>query len=247
MALSVPRSLRLLALAFVTSGAAAAFSACDGGPAPQQASLAPGRTVSPTSTWSRGDFGGRPVSASPVAVSPAAPSGSASAGSVAMDPLALEDLLRAVPAQGPAPTDPDGGTLVGTATDAGDDGSPITLLEPPTHAKKPQIQLGVMALQADMASAAIEREARAQLYFPLVTRCRDKAGQILPPDAIRLEFTIDDDGYIVPQNISATARSPEHRAAADCMRRELSGLPFRGPAGSRGRGTQVKMTVPSVD
>jgi hypothetical protein len=123
----------------------------------------------------------------------------------------------------------------------------VSVESAPQRTKKSDVQLGVVAVQSDMASPAIEREARAQLYFPLVSRCRDKEGKILPPDAVLLEFTINEDGYIVAQNISATATSPEHHSAADCMRRELLGLPFRGPAGARGQQAQVKMTVPSVD
>jgi len=164
-----------------------------------------------------------------------------------MDPLAVDDLLRAVPKTAPSPTDADGGTLVGSDTGTPSTASPVTTIEVPERQKKPSVQFGVMAVQADMASPAIEREARAQLYFPLVTKCKDAAGKILPPDAVKLELTIGDDGYIVQQNISATAVDPSHHAAAECMRRELSGLPFRGPAGARGRGTLVKMTVPSVD
>ena len=81
----------------------------------------------------------------------------------------------------------------------------------------------------------------------------DGSAAILHGPAMKIQsllwypFDFNDDGYIVPQNVSATAQSPVHRAAADCMRRELLGLPFRGPAGARGQQAQVKMTVPSVD
>jgi len=228
---------RSLVVALVATATAIVGIACEGGPAPAPTVAAPGRTVDPATTWARGDFGARPV-----------PTSSAGPASLATaDPLALADLLRAVPTTAPAATDPDGGTLIGSETGAPATAAPVTVEEAPQRTKKSTVQLGAVAVQSEMASPAIEREARAQLYFPLVTRCRDAQGKILPPDAILLEFTINDDGYIVPQNVSATAQSPVHRAAADCMRRELLGLPFRGPAGARGQQAQVKMTVPSVD
>lgn len=232
-----PSTPRLFVLAFFATAFASAFAACDPGPPPAPVATSPGRTVDPQSTWGRGDFGTR-----------AAPTASAGAAStLSPDPLALADLLRAVPTSSPATTDPDGGTLIGSDTGTPSTASPVTVEEAPQRAKKSNVQLGPMAIQAEMASPAIERESRAQLYHPLVTRCRDKQGNLLPPDAIFLEFKIDEQGYIVPQSISATATSPAHAAAADCMRRELTALPFRGPAGARGLPAQVKMTVPSVD
>lgn len=225
-----------MAFALVAT-AASALAACDSGPTPQQTAATPGRSVDPAHVWSRNDFGARSAEATD-----AGPATSAT-----VDPLALDDFLKAVPGSPPAPTDPDGGTLLGTDSGAPDGGSAVTVEEPPQRTKKGVVQLGAVAVQAEMASPALEREARAQLYFPLVTRCRGKDGKILPPDAVLLEFTIDVDGYIVPQNISATAVAAEHRDAAKCMRRELSGLPFRGPAGARGQTAHVKMTVPSVD
>lgn len=225
-----------MALAIVAA-ATGALAACDGGPTPQQASVTPGRSVDPAHPWSRTDVGARPAEAA----------GAGPATSATVDPLAFDDFLKAVPASPPGPTDPGGGTRIGTSTGTAATGSPVTIEEPPQRGKKGVIQLGAVAVQTEMASPALEREARAQLYFPLVTRCRGKDGQILPPDAVTLEFTIDVDGYIVPQNISATAEKEEHAAAAKCMRRELSGLPFRGPAGARGQVAHVKMTVPSVD
>jgi len=233
--LAVTRGLALALVATTAAGALAA--ACSNAPEPPQTAAVPGRTVDPAAPWSRADFGARPAEVKNT--------GPASVATV--DPYALDDLLRQVPKDAPAPTDPDGGTRVGSDTGEVASASPVTTFEPPQRTKKGTVQLGVVAVQTDMASPAIEREARAQLYFPLVTRCRDKSGKILPPDAILLDFTIDIDGYIVPQNIAATATDPAHKAAADCMRRELSGLPFRGPPGARGQSAQVKMTVPSVD
>lgn len=228
---------RLVVVAFFATAGAAAFAACDQGPPPAPAAAIPGRTVDPASTWVRGDFG-----AHPAATSSAGP-----ASTFTPDPLALADLLRAVPTSAPGPTDPDGGTLIGTDAGPPTDASPVTVEDAPLRTKKSTVLLGPVAVQAEMASPAIEREARAQLYFPLVTRCRDKDAKILPADAIFLEFKIDESGYIVPQSISATAQDAAYKSAAECMRRELGSLPFRGPAGARGQQAQVKMTVPSID
>jgi hypothetical protein len=232
-----PLPLRSLALAVVATAAACALAACDSGTAPQQAAVTPGRSADPARSWSRSDFGAHLTE-----TADAGPTASAT-----VDPLAFDDFLKAVPSAQPAPTDPDGGTLIGTSTGTATTASAVAVVEPPQRTKKGTIQLGTVAVQTEMASPALEREARAQLYFPLVTRCRGGDGKVLPPDAVTLEFTIDVDGYIVPQNISATAASADHAAAAKCMRRELSGLPFRGPAGARGQMAHVKMTVPSVD
>lgn len=235
-----PSHTRLSLLAGVLialCASAGALLACDGAKTQAPSAAAPGRSVDPEHPFSRSDIG---VRATDIADAGPAPTAT-------VDPLAFDDFLKAAPSSAPAPTDPDGGTLLGAATATAGASSPITVEEPPKRSAKAVVQLGTVAVQSEMASAALEREARAQLYFPLVTRCRGKDGKILPPDAILLEFTIDADGYIVPQNISATATSAEHTAAAKCMRRELSGLPFRGPSGARGQTAQVKMTVPSVD
>lgn len=230
-----PRCLRPLLLA-LAAAAAGSLAGCDGGPAPQQEVSTPGQTVDPGHAWSRGDFGARPAEVTDAGA----------AASATVDPLALDDFLKATPAAPPSPTDRDGGTLLGSDTGL-PASSAAAVEEPPARPRTGVVQLGAVAVQTEMASTALEREARAQLYFPLVTRCRAKDGQILPPDAVLLEFTIGSDGYIVPQNISATAVRREHEEAARCMRRELSGLPFRGPPGARGQAAHVKMTVPSVD
>ncbi|MBK8257562.1 MAG: hypothetical protein IPK82_33450 [Polyangiaceae bacterium] len=231
------RAARWWGSAFALACAAAMWSACDGGPTKQQVSPTPGSTVDPQKPWSRLDLGTHATEA---------PDGGPQSAAT-VDPLALDDFLRAVPSSSPAPTDPNGGSLVGTDSGVADGGPQVTIEDAPQRSKKGTIVLGAVAVQTDMASAALEREARAQIYFPLVTRCRDKNGKVLPPDAVLLEFTIDVDGYITPQNIVATAVKPEHRDAAACMRRELSGISFRGPAGARGHTAQVKMTVPSID
>jgi hypothetical protein len=113
-------------------------------------------------------------------------------------------------------------------------------------AKSTLIESGTVEVQGLPAHAA-ERAARAQVYYPLVTRCRDADGRILPPDAVVLRFRVDEDGNIVPSSISAIATDPRHESAANCMRRELSAVAFRGPAALRGSATSLRATLPSVD
>jgi hypothetical protein len=110
-----------------------------------------------------------------------------------------------------------------------------------------KVSFGALSIQGEMSSASIEREARAQLYWTLVQRCRDKDGSILPPDAVTILFRIDEDGYIIGSSINSAPSKPIYEDAAHCMRRELSSATFRAPVGARGLMTPVTMTVPSVD
>jgi hypothetical protein len=176
----------------------------------------------------------------------------------AVDPTALDEILAAVP-KGAAPaTGPDGTSAVGTDTklkpgdrDAEEEPKePVTTISPApkvTRAEEGKVSFGPLSIQGEMASASIEREARAQLYWGLVQRCRDKDGSILPPDVVTILFRIDEDGYIIGSSINATPSKPIYDDAAHCMRRELSAATFRAPVGARGLMTHVNMTVPSVD
>jgi hypothetical protein len=203
---------------------------------------APGAAASasasaPGSSWSREAMAPRGGAAEPV--DPAV------MGSI--DPGALDDLLAAAPKPG-ASAAAGAAPMIGanTGVAAGASASAIEPAPPePTHA--PRVTVGVPTLQASMATPAIERAARAQLYWNLVQRCRDKGGKILPPDAISLSFSIDADGYITPSSIVARATSPEHADAAHCMRRELSTATFRAPAATWGHAGEVRATLPSVD
>jgi hypothetical protein len=196
-----------------------------------------------------GDAGRGPPGGSRDAASP--PGGSARrAGPAPMtlssaDPSALAEILAAAP---PPPT---GGPVlarIGTNT-----GEPPASPPPPSAAGSPaappraRIEVGAVRLQTDMSTPAIEKAARAQLYWDLVQRCRDPEGKILPPDAIRVEFNLDEEGTIAASTIVAIAADPRHSEAAACMQRELAAITFRAPAGARGLPTHVSATVPSVD
>jgi hypothetical protein len=167
------------------------------------------------------------------------------------EPGVLREILAAAPKKIPASTDPDGGTLIGTDTgakqdDAAGDGLKTKGLSSAKEAKSALIESGLVEVQA-LPGHAAERTIRAQVYYPLVTRCRDADGHILPPDAIVLRFRFDEDGNIVPSSISAIPADPKHESAANCMRRELSAVAFRGLAAFRGTPISLKATIPSVD
>jgi len=166
------------------------------------------------------------------------------------EPGVLEEILSAAPKTPPKPTEPDSGTLIGTETGEKEGPGTSSFASKAASAtrgsKSSLVETGIIEVQALPAHAA-ERTARAQIYYPLVMRCRDAEGHILPPDAIVLRFRVDDDGNIVPSSISAIAVDPRHASAANCMRRELSAAAFRGPAASRGFPSSIKATIPSVD
>jgi hypothetical protein len=159
---------------------------------------------------------------------------------------ALDELLAAATAsQLPASTAPDGGTRVGTDTGvASRDGGAAPSA---TGSPKAEVAVGAPTSEPLVSSPALEREARAQLYWPLTTKCKGEDGRILPPDAVTLTFTIDAEGYIQPSSIAATTEDPRHDSAAKCMIRELGASSFRMPPTSRGLPTRVTATVPSVD
>ncbi len=164
-----------------------------------------------------------------------------------VDPAALDELLANVPkATAPQATGADGGTAIGTDT-----GLPPTPPEVPTAkaaaAADGNVTFGKIVTQAEMSSPAIERAARAQLYWRLVQRCRDREGKILPPESVHLLFKVDADGYISGSTIIAEAKQERFTEAARCMARELSTATFRAPASARGQPHNVNADVPSVD
>jgi hypothetical protein len=175
-----------------------------------------------------------------------------------VDPSALDELIAEAPKEAMTPTGEDGGTAIGTETgeEPGRDPKKKEEDKPQPAAStsaaassrtSSQVSFGPLSIQAEMSSASIEREARAQIYWGLVQRCRAKDGGYLPPDVVTLVFRIDDDGYIISSSINATPSKPIYEDAAHCMRRELSAATFRAPVGARGILTNITMTVPSVD
>ena len=193
--------------------------------------------AAPGASWSREALAPRQGGAEPL--DPAV------IGSVESD--ALDDLVAAAPKLVVSPTVADGGTVIGA--DSGVPPADASAIEPraPEAKPSPSVVVGALVLQAEAASPAIERAARAQLYWNLVQRCRDKEGKILPADAITIQFNLDTEGFIVPSSILATPSAEAYAEAAHCVRRELSTATFRAPAATWGRSDQVKATLPSVD
>lgn len=232
-----------LALVFVS-----ALSACSqggGGSSPPAASARP--AASSMGPWSRSESAVSEKDASDAGPPPQA---------AAVDPAALAEILAKVPKGAVPSTGADGTSAVGTDTglkpgDADAEEEPKEPAAPKVDrsgsGSAGKVSFGPLSIQGEMASASIEREARAQLYWGLVQRCRAKEGSILPPDVVKILFRIDEDGYIIGSSIIAAPSEPHYEDAAHCMRRELSAATFRAPVGSRGLMTPVTMTVPSVD
>ena len=229
-------------LALVLFSALSACSQGGQGTSPPASSALP--SASPLAPWSRSES----------AVSDASDAGP-SPTAREVDPAALEELLAAAPKKALPATGEDGASLVGTDTGLKPGDREAEEAEPAPPPPKPKtaaarggkVSFGPLSIQGEMASASIEREARAQLYWGLVQRCRAKDGGILPPEMVTILFNIDEDGYIIGSSINATPSSPIYEDVAHCMRRELSAATFRAPVGTRGLRTTVNMTVPSVD
>jgi hypothetical protein len=231
----VRRALLAVIPAIVALLAGAACSRPSSEAEPRAAAV--GSAPAPSSSWSREALA--PQGAGPAPLHPAV------MGSI--DPSALEDLIAAAPKPAPLAPIADGGPSIGAVTGVPE--ASESAIEPPPPAAKatPRVIMGAATVQVEMANPTIERAARAQLYWNLVQRCRDKEGKILPPDAISMRFLIDIDGYIAPSSIVARATSPAHADAAHCMRRELSTATFRAPAATWGHMGEVRATLPSVD
>jgi hypothetical protein len=164
----------------------------------------------------------------------------------AVVPRALDELLAAAPATPPAAA-PDRDALLGTDTGLPGDGNAERRALPSAEPAKPHVRIGQVTTEPGMSGPAIERAARAELYWPLVQRCRDKDGAILPAEVVHVTFNLDQDGYVVPATVLAVAKDARFADAARCMARELTATTFRAPAGVRGRPSGVVMDVPSVD
>ena len=162
------------------------------------------------------------------------------------DPAALAEIVGAAPRSGARPsTGPDGGTAIGSDSGVpGDASAPIVSIEPEGA---PVVRVGALRQEPNISAPAIEAAARAQIYWGLTQRCRDAEGKILPPEAVRLFFRVDPDGYLIPGSIVATPRLDAHAAAAQCMSRELSATSFRAPPGARGAAHVLVADVPTAD
>jgi hypothetical protein len=164
-----------------------------------------------------------------------------------VDPEALDEILAAAARAAPRHAEARDGGAIGSDTGVPAPSHSASAPPAPEPAPSRNVNFGKPTVEPRMSDAAIERAARAQLYWPLTQRCRDRGGAILPPDAVHLEFNVDGDGYILSSTIIAKPARPEHAEAARCMHRELSTITFRAPASARGTTHTIRSDVPSVD
>lgn len=175
---------------------------------------------------------------------------SATPASDLADPSALAELVAQSPKQVLEPTGPDGATLVGTDTKVPRAEAAASAAVPTqlgTDHRVGMLTAGDIEIQPLLSTPAIERAARAQIYWPLRQKCAGPDGQPPPPDAVTLTFSIRSDGTVDPASVTAEAGDKRFEPTADCVLREFSALPFRGPGAVLGSSARVIITWPSVD
>ncbi len=159
------------------------------------------------------------------------------------DAMTLAELIEHVPsARARKPTVPDGGTLVGS--DSGVDGEELP--EPPPVASRPKLRVGRPQFRPLLSNPAIERAARAQIYWQL-RKCTTETGAPPPAESIVLSFTLRPDGTVDPATVGAEALDDSLDGVAECVVRMFSTVPFRGPAAAHGTSPRVVVVWPSVD
>ena len=155
----------------------------------------------------------------------------------------LAELLDHVPsAAPPGPTGPDGGTLIGT--DSGVEGEELPEL-PPVKKRRP-LRVGKERYDPLLSNPAIERSARAQIYWTL-RQCTAADGKPPPPESVALSFTLRPDGTVDPATVSATTEDKSLQPVAACVARTFAAIPYRGPAAAHGTSPRVVVVWPSVD
>jgi hypothetical protein len=136
------------------------------------------------------------------------------------------------------PTGADG-TLIGTRSEAPSSSA--------SAAKPLDVSLVEMQPNLKASNHGTERDLRATLYFDLVEQCRDEDGQVLPAEAVELEFRVDPRGVIDRSSVRASAARPEHEAAARCMVRVVRTADARFAPPRLDEPTRVRAVVPSID
>ena len=162
------------------------------------------------------------------------------------DPVALGEIVYAAPREKPKSTGPDGSTLVGTDTGVAktEEEAPPA---PSAAAPRSGMVAGAPQFQPALSTPAIERAAREQIYWALSKKCVGPDGKPPPADTIALVFTIRPDGSIDPASVAATTDDKRYEATAECVLREFSALPFRGPTATLHTTARIMVTWPSVD
>jgi hypothetical protein len=206
------------------------LAACDRA---REAPPAPASAAPISSVFSREAFARR--TADPTAAAP--PTASA-------DPAVLDEILAAAPRPAPVSS---ASSLLGSDTGVSADAGAASASAPAPAPPGLDIGVGNPKLETDNSNNTLERALRAQLYWPLVQRCRAPDGSILPPEVVHLEITTDPDGYITPAGITARPRDPRFTDAARCIRREVTLSTFRAPPAARHTVHVIRTDVPPVD
>jgi hypothetical protein len=163
------------------------------------------------------------------------------------DRAALLELVNAAPRERPDRTGPEG-TLVGTDTRvAAPEPKPEPSVALPPAPSGSEMAAGPLEFLPMLSTPAIERAAREQIYWTLSKKCLGPDGKPPPPDTITITFTIQPDGGVDPASVAAKASSPRYEATAECVLREFSALPFRGPTATFLTTARIMFTWPSVD
>jgi hypothetical protein len=106
--------------------------------------------------------------------------------------------------------------------------------------------MGRPRYQPLLSNPAIERAARAQIYWRLRS-CATASGDLPPPETIALSFTLRPDGTVDPATVGAKALEGDLEEVAECVARTFAATPFRGPAAAHGTSPSVIVLWPSVD
>jgi hypothetical protein len=160
------------------------------------------------------------------------------------DPQALAELIRAAPSSAPRPTNPEGGTLIGSEADSS---ARVAMSSAAPARSRPVIRPGNVVIRSLLSSPSLERAARAQIYWQLAHTCRRPEGELPPADSVTLQFTIRSDGTVFPGSVRAEAKDKRYDEVAYCVERVFSASGFRGPAEGRNTTSDVVVTWPSVD
>jgi hypothetical protein len=160
------------------------------------------------------------------------------------DPRVRAQIVAAAPDGSARPTGPDGGTLVGSKTDV--EGTAAVLPAPADSREQPG-RSGPVRVEPLVSSPALERAARAQVYWTLAQKCTTSDGKLPPPESIVLSFTIAGDGTVDPTSITVRSDDPALAPVVDCVLREFAATPFSVPAARGSARSTVLIAWPSVD
>lgn len=173
--------------------------------------------------------------------SSARPPSSPAMGQLAISPPEDHRALAQVLANIPTPPSPGDKTVSAIASGS------ATTSAAADRTKPNGVSLVQMQPDLKASNAGTEKDLRATLYFDLVDQCRDEDGQILPAEAVEIEFRVDPSGAIDRSSVRASSERPEYEPAARCMVRVIRTADARFAPVRLDEPTRVWAFVPSVD